>query len=421
MRSGRAAVLLLAIALLFSAVASPVGVRADDDLVVQKFDLTSRWPGGASVSFAATAPSDIVSVAANVTSGKGKASVVRRPTFTPGQDVSGTFDVPSVGAPPFGEIAVQLTFQESSGRQTKTDWKRVRYIDARYQWTSQTEGLVTVNWHGEVGSQALAILKTANKTIEEVSVKAGTRLDRPIQLVIYNSKPEMDSVIGFQSATTQAQLVVEGQAQIEHDLVLVMAGADSLITTAHELTHLITMTAAENPYLDLPFWLNEGLSVYFQGNGGPEYLSYYQNAVAQNRLLSVRSLTSRPGKPEEALLMYGEGYQLIKYLIDKYGPAKLSQYLAAYKTGTDHDSVMKSVYGFDRDGLNAEWRASIGLPAQVNANDAPPETVQPVESPAAGVNQRLVLIGASVGGVFVLGLFSLGLLAFVLHRRRSWE
>src|SRR5262245_61250526 len=106
--------------------------RADDPVVVNSFELRSRWPSGATVTFSATAPNEIVSVIANVTSGKGRASVTRRPSITPGMQVSGSFDAPSSGAPPFGEIAVQLTFQEANGNQTRTEWKRVRYIDARY-------------------------------------------------------------------------------------------------------------------------------------------------------------------------------------------------------------------------------------------------------------------------------------------------
>jgi hypothetical protein len=234
----------------------------------------------------------------------------------------------------------------------------------------------------------------------------------------------MDSVVGFQSATTQAQLVVEGQAQIEHDLVLIMAGPDSLITTAHELTHLISMTAAENPYLDLPVWLNEGLSVYFQGDGGPEYLPYFTKAVGEDKLLSVRSISSRPGKPDDELLMYGEGFQLVKYLIDTYGADKMAQYLAAYRTGTDDDSIMKSVYGFDRDGLYAEWRAKLGLPPVKNLNDVPPPSTPSAAAPEPATtnsSQRLLMVGAAAGTVFLIGFVSLAALGLFLRRRRGWE
>lgn len=62
-------------------------------------------------------------------------------------------------------------------------------------------------------------------------------------------------------------------------------------TAAHELTHVLVGNRAFSCIGSIPTWLNEGIAVY--GEGGPEAraIEQFEAALADNTLLSVRSLS----------------------------------------------------------------------------------------------------------------------------------
>ncbi len=376
-----------------------------DPIVLERLEVQSDWPNGARIELATSSQSEITAVVASVSSGLGAASVVRRPTITRGERVEAAFNVAPGYVPPFGEIVVQLSIENAAGEILRTEPRRIQYVDNRYAWEQASDGLVTAHWHGNVASRARAILAAATTTVDRLQREAGLAYDRPVKLVIYNTKDEIDSVIPFRSATSRRELITAGQAQAEHDLVLVLATTNAEATAAHELTHLVVMNAAQNPYFELPAWLNEGLAVYFQGDGGREYQQLFERRKREDRLLSLRAMTTPPGKPEDNLLMYGEGYELVRFLIGRYGPENIAAYLAAYREAKDHDTPLRSIYGFDRDQLEAEWRAAVGAPSQV-----PPSPSQPVGRLAATL-PALLTAGAVA---LVLGI---GLLVWRVVRR----
>jgi hypothetical protein len=64
----------------------------------------------------------------------------------------------------------------------------------------------------------------------------------------------------------------------------------------------------------------------------------------------------------------------VRYLTDNYSSAKLLALLDAFKQGSTDDEALKQVYGFDADGLNEAWRASLGLGPQPPATPTPAST-----------------------------------------------
>jgi acyl-CoA-binding protein len=92
------------------------------------------------------------------------------------------------------------------------------------------------------------------------------------------------------------------------------------------------------------------------------------SAISGNTLFSVRSIASTfPADTDEARLCYAESYSVVRYLTDNYGSEKLLALLYAFKQGSTDDEALKQVYGFDTDGLNEAWRASLGLGPQPSA------------------------------------------------------
>ncbi len=124
---------------------------------------------------------------------------------------------------------------------------------------------------------------------------------------------------------------------------------------------VVTAIAGEGPFGNLPAWLDEGTAVYAQGN--PEgFGDTVERAIDRGNVLSVRSITSYQGDPEKVNLFYGQSWSLVSFLIDTYGADDFAQLFAEIKGGVTTDAALETVYGFDQDGLDNEWRASVGLP-----------------------------------------------------------
>ena len=129
---------------------------------------------------------------------------------------------------------------------------------------------------------------------------------------------------------------------------------------AHELTHQIVGQVIQNPYGGLPTWLDEGLAVNNEQPPAQDYPGIVSQGIAANALITIRSLASPfSANGNQANLSYSESYSVVKYLIDKYGESKMLELLKTFHGGSTYDNALKSVYGFDMDGLNAEWRATL--------------------------------------------------------------
>ncbi|OGO18476.1 MAG: hypothetical protein A2Z15_07915 [Chloroflexi bacterium RBG_16_50_11] len=128
-------------------------------------------------------------------------------------------------------------------------------------------------------------------------------------------------------------------------------------TIAHELTHLVVNQVTSNPYNYLPNWLNEGLAMTSEGELELSFVLALSSAEAEDRLISVRSLSSPFSTyADQAVLAYAESYEIVFYLIDKYGREKMFELLHTFKQGSGYDEALLKVYGFNMDELNSLWQ-----------------------------------------------------------------
>ena len=124
----------------------------------------------------------------------------------------------------------------------------------------------------------------------------------------------------------------------------------------HELAHMVTHQMTFNPYNAIPTWLNEGLSMYAEGDLDSVYRTALLRAIAGETLISVRGLSS----PFSAFTIlsyqsYAQSYSLVDFLISEYGQDSMFQLLGIFKQGAGYDDAFLRVYGFDLDGLNDLW------------------------------------------------------------------
>lgn len=300
--------------------------------------------------------------------------VDRHPEFPPSPEVqvSWTLDMRKIGGlPPGARLNYQWLIQDASGNRQTTQEKTLRFEDTRYQWRSQRQGMVTLYWYG--GSEAFAsrLLTAAQGALERLSRDTGTRLERPVELYIY------ESATALHEARIFPQTWEGGVAFPSYGIMAIGVAPEQVEwgegAVAHELAHLGIYQMSFNCYQDLPTWLNEGLASYAEGDPSPDQRLRLQQAIAANQLISVRSLSSSfPADPEQARLSYAESRSLVAFLIQSHGQGKLLSLVAWLRQGYTYDEALQQAYGFDTQGLEAAWRQSIG---------APPPPPRPAASP----------------------------------------
>ena len=129
---------------------------------------------------------------------------------------------------------------------------------------------------------------------------------------------------------------------------------------SHELTHLVVHRVTFNPYNQIPPWLDEGLAMNSEGELELQFTAALANAEANNTLISVRSLSSPfSAYADQAVQAYAESHAIVAYLINEYGREKMFELLGTFREGSGYDEALKSVYGFDMDGLNTLWQAAL--------------------------------------------------------------
>jgi hypothetical protein len=355
-----------------------------------------------------------------------------RPDFTPAERVQVDFhlkgnDPPRSYLAPGAQIDYFWEVEDGAGNKLTTEPATFVYEDIRFSWESASEGSVSVYWYAGSRSSAESALEVARETLDEMSALLGATVDYPVKVWTYDSYEDMLPALVRRSEAHAQRVVVLGM-RVSSDTVL-LQGEGAGDTLRHELTHIVTHVAGEGPYGSLPTWLDEGTAVYAQSEPGEGFTSALERAAERDSLLSIRSMTSPTGDPSKVGLFYGQAWSVVNFLIETHGPAKFAELFATFKEGSTVDKALLAVYGFDQDGLEDAWRASLGLsprerptPADEQESEVQPTPAgQTGEAEEAGQDEfpwgtavGLAVAGAALAGVSLLGV---GVLAGRLRRR----
>lgn len=295
------------------------------------------------------------------------------PEFDPGRLVQVDFHLDANGQiyiAPGAEIRYHWEIEDAADNTLSTEPATFVYQDTRYDWVSASEGNVSVHWYG--GGDAESYLRVAADTLDRMSALLGAQVDFPVKVWVYDSNDDMLAALPRQSQGQEIERRTAG-VRVASDTVLMLAdgGGDIL---RHELTHVVTKVAGEGSYGGLPAWLDEGTAMYAQSEPGEGFTATLDGAIDRDRLLSVRSMTSPTGDPDKVTLFYGEAWSLVNFMVEEYGEEKFAQLYAVFKDGSTTDNALQQVYGFDQDGLEDAWRASLGLAPRQRATATPTAT-----------------------------------------------
>jgi len=311
------------------------------------------------------------------------------PQFNPGKsvDVKWQWEMRQSGSlPPGAEIWWRWRYTGENGKETVSAQQTITWLDPEHNWKTITAEKLNLHWYS--GDQAFAedLLNAAKNGLIFNQTKSGLTADSPIDLYIYANTNDLKDAVLYEPSWTG------GQAFPDHDIVIIGIsqsdlawGRDSIV---HELTHVLVGHLTFSCLGGVPTWLNEGLAVYSEGELDPSSQNQLDNAIRNDTLLTVRSLSAGFSEvASKAYLSYSQSYSIVNFLIETYGQNKMTELLTYLRDGSTIDDALVTTYGFDVDGLDDAWRQSIGAPqraASAQATAQPTPTYVPTIVPISG-------------------------------------
>jgi hypothetical protein len=300
------------------------------------------------------------------------------------------WDMTNAGLPPGAEVTYWWVIEDADGNRVETPPETMHFDDSRFSWQSLTGSVpggeaMTLSWYTGDNSFAQELMDTCEAGLDRLTQDIGAYLEQPAKIYVYASTSDLRGAMVFSQEWTGGVAFIDfGIIAISIPPSDIERGKKALV---HELTHLVVRQATFSPYGQLPLWLDEGLATYNEGELEPVLRSYLDEAILNDELISVRSLCSPfSAYPGKAYLSYAESYSIVEYLLDDYGQSKMLGLLTLLKQGNTYDEALTEVYGFDIDGLDTRWRATLASDAVVasEASSLHPALMAALSASAAG-------------------------------------
>ena len=293
----------------------------------------------------------------------GESLTVKVPvSVTPNQNVfTYTWEFEPGEVPVGSRVEYYWHIVDEAGNELKTFPLTLDHEDNRFTWKTLEEDRVILFWYGSGESEARRLLGHATKSLARLQDQMGVTLDKPVKIYVYQSKSDMSLALPRKSEAYDERILTLGVVIDKATLLILGPHPDVEQTIAHELAHVVVGLATDNPYAELPRWLDEGLAMYAEGELPAKNKTALENAIRRDQLISVRSLSGYTGDPAQIDLFYGEVYNLVEYLLRTYGKEKMAQLLAAIHQGLYQEEALQRVYGLGLDDLDTQWRESLGL------------------------------------------------------------
>jgi hypothetical protein len=281
-------------------------------------------------------------------------------------ETSWVWDMANASLPPGADITYWWMIEDDDGNRVETSAEIMHFDDDRFTWRSLTSGAgdggsITLHWYTGGDSFAQELMDTCEDGLASLTQDIGTYPEKPINIYVYQSTNDLRGAMVFSQEWTGGVAFIDfGIIAISISPSQIEWGKKALL---HELTHLVVHQATFGPYSQLPLWLDEGLATNSEGELDPDLQASLNRAVSEGTLISVRTLCSPfSAYTDKARLSYAESYSLVKYLVDNHGQDKMLDLLTALKQGSTYDDALTEVYGFDIEGLDVAWRATLTSP-----------------------------------------------------------
>jgi hypothetical protein len=378
--------IILLIFMMAGMMLAPAQVTAAPHADVQNDRVTIAFPD--TVTFSATLRSNATITSVTLEYGNeqqtcGDVTAKAYPQFSPSEtvNVEWTWNMRQSGSlPPGTQLWWRWHYTDETGAQFTSPTQTAVWLDNVHNWQTRTSGNFRLHYYGITDSTAQTMLEAGAEGLRRNREWIGLESDGSVDLYLYPNYTDMRDAVLFEPQWTG------GIAYSDFNIVIMgLSGGDTTWdrnTVIHELTHVIVGHFAFSCIGSIPTWLNEGLAMFNEGELSSRMQTLLDQAISNNSLQSIRSMSGGFSEiPERALLAYAQSYSVVKFMIETHGQEKLVQLLVALRDAKPVDAALLEVYGFDTDGLEDAWRASVGaapgLPSRKRHPNPPRHMSQP--------------------------------------------
>ena len=319
-----------------------------------------EFPERIVISLSADAQPDVQSVRLFYTLGGADARIYARPkSFDNTARLAAEFVIRTGQGsfiPQGVDFEYYYVFTDSQGIETESDRFTFEYLDPSRDWRRLEYEDFTIIFHDRSQRAVRSIASRASIRMARVKTLLDLDGDYDFKAVIINDRREAAQSFPPVSQTSQDVSLYGGFAFGAYG-ALTLAGLDQ-DGLVHELTHLMVseaMGATGASPRRIPGWLNEGIAMYFEPNGGRRE-SEVRRAYRSGDLIPIRQMRAVPGRPEDVHLFYSQSDSIVRFMGATFGEDRLSKLFAELAAGESIESALDSTYGLTVEELDAAWR-----------------------------------------------------------------
>jgi hypothetical protein len=307
--------------------------------------------------------------------------------------------------------------QDSAGSFYHSATQSFTTIDSRYSWQHLSSGLLQVNWYNRSQAFGQLLLQNALNALNHIKGNLGGGLLHPVNLWVYASDQDFHGALG---PGTYEWVGGEAVPQLSEAFISVQDSQDDTLVRdmPHELTHLVFHQLTAQGQL-APRWFDEGLAVYNQFYHEPEMKAVFEQALVTHSLIRLQSIELEfPADANQAYLAYAESWQLVSYMYQTFGLAKMERFIQDQNNSSYlFDDAMQKALGVDTAHLENQWRLSLGQPATLSPAQLTPTPNAATTSVPAAANDTIPAL--TVVGVLLIVLPLLGIVAIFVFQNRK--
>lgn len=304
-------------------------------------------------------------------------------------------------------------FQDSAGNSYTGPQQHFTLIDSRFSWQHLSKGLLQVDWYNRPQSFGQFMLKQANQDITHIQSVLGGKLISPVTLWIYQTSSDFQSSLDTAFSSVSISYRAQAFPGLSEVLIVVADPSDTSVTVdmPYTLTQLVLAQLTAHA-IEVPTWLNVGLSVYNESSHAPQLSTTLQAALASHSLLRLDDISDGlPDDPNQAYLASAQSWNLVSYMYKTFGNAKMALLIHTMNTPLlDFNDSLKQALGIDQLHLENQWRLSLHQPPVIGTNQHPAST--PTGQSTADMTLPVILVVVFIILIAAAGIF------FIKQRRK---
>ena len=361
-----------------------VAAAASPGITVLQSTAKNDFPTSLTFSLQASSPATISSVRLIYQVGDDPILSIADAKFVPAATVSASYqiDLNREYYPPGATVRYRWQIEDQSSAKLLSDWQNLAITDPRFAWHSQTMGPITLHWYDGDNQFATALLQAATQAVTAANFDVNAPGIKPVQIWIYGQQNDFRTALG-----SGAEQWVGGQTLPNYRVIMLFAPSndipDDQRSVAHEMTHVLLDSSVNDPFGQLPTWLDEGVAVVAEGTVDPTFQQALVAAAKSHQLLSIQAISGNfPNSTNEATLAYAESEDIVRYFIDTYGTQKLSALIAAFRAGDTSDAAFQQTIHMSTLAFQNGWEAHLNVaPSSQPARTARSPLVTVISAP----------------------------------------